>query len=383
MRLTLARRIRPYGKIAQKSINITGKYVGEKIHSHYDNLKVSRDAPPEVIRAAYKTLTQKYHPDRRPDDPSAARVMKIINGSYEVLSDPVKRKDHDEWLARKEREAAADAAPKTPPPHTQPESCASPRPTIRPQPIPRARAAKPKQSSPVGRTIRAAGPLFWIPMVFLGFGGIKMLIPRDSPDPPKPYAQPAQYVPNQDGASLPPAAKASNESGQNAGTPSVARSVVQPWNMDASALRAAAATPPAQPTRPLLAPNGTAWPIFASYLSGARIGRNSGHSQVMIDNARNNFGVFAKLTSIDGATHVAVRQFYIPARASFTLSNITPGNYDIRYENVTTGSLFKSEMFNLSEHETVSGIEYADVSITLYSVPGGNMLPVPITEAEF
>ncbi len=35
-----------------------------KLHTHYDNLKVARDAPPEVIRAAYKTLCHKFHPDR-------------------------------------------------------------------------------------------------------------------------------------------------------------------------------------------------------------------------------------------------------------------------------------------------------------------------------
>jgi hypothetical protein len=39
-----------------------------KIHTHYDNLKVSRHAPQEVIRAAYKALSQKYHPDKNPGD---------------------------------------------------------------------------------------------------------------------------------------------------------------------------------------------------------------------------------------------------------------------------------------------------------------------------
>ena len=34
-----------------------------KIRTHYDNLKVARDAPIEVIRAAYKSLCMKYHPD--------------------------------------------------------------------------------------------------------------------------------------------------------------------------------------------------------------------------------------------------------------------------------------------------------------------------------
>lgn len=72
-----------------------------RIHTHYDNLKVARNAPAEVIRAAYKTLSQKYHPDRNPG-PDAVRVIQIINSAYEVLSDPVKRQEHDEWIAREE-----------------------------------------------------------------------------------------------------------------------------------------------------------------------------------------------------------------------------------------------------------------------------------------
>ncbi|QYD24734.1 J domain-containing protein (plasmid) [Klebsiella quasipneumoniae] len=33
------------------------------MRTHYDNLKVSQDAPVEVIQAAYRTLAKKYHPD--------------------------------------------------------------------------------------------------------------------------------------------------------------------------------------------------------------------------------------------------------------------------------------------------------------------------------
>jgi DnaJ-class molecular chaperone len=73
-----------------------------KIHTHYDNLKVARNAPPEVIRAAYKTLSQRFHPDRNADNESATRIFQIISTAYEVLSDPVKRKEHDEWIARTE-----------------------------------------------------------------------------------------------------------------------------------------------------------------------------------------------------------------------------------------------------------------------------------------
>lgn len=76
-----------------------------RVHTHYDNLKVARNAPPEVIRAAYKTLSQKYHPDRNGNSEHAIRIIQIINIAYEVLSDPVRRHEHDEWIARTEAEA--------------------------------------------------------------------------------------------------------------------------------------------------------------------------------------------------------------------------------------------------------------------------------------
>ena len=76
-----------------------------QIHTHYDNLKVARNAPPEIIRAAYKTLSQKYHPDRNSDNPDSIRVIQIINSAYAVLSDPVKRREHDEWIARMEAQS--------------------------------------------------------------------------------------------------------------------------------------------------------------------------------------------------------------------------------------------------------------------------------------
>jgi DnaJ-class molecular chaperone len=70
-----------------------------KFRTHYDNLKVSRDAPIEVIQAAYRSLARKYHPDRNASTPKNEAIMKVINASYEVLSDPVKRAKHDQWIA--------------------------------------------------------------------------------------------------------------------------------------------------------------------------------------------------------------------------------------------------------------------------------------------
>lgn len=82
-----------------------------KVRTHYDNLKVARDAPPEVIRAAYKSLAQKYHPDRNPGNERAARIMKLVNTSYEVLSDPEQRARHDKWIAEQESPVHSEERP--------------------------------------------------------------------------------------------------------------------------------------------------------------------------------------------------------------------------------------------------------------------------------
>lgn len=85
----------------EKSPHGEGSGVSVNIESHYENLKVMRDAPPEVIRAAYKALAQALHPDRNPR-PEAAEYMVIINAAYAVLGDAEKRASYDAWLEAEE-----------------------------------------------------------------------------------------------------------------------------------------------------------------------------------------------------------------------------------------------------------------------------------------
>ena len=74
------------------------------LHTHYDTLMVSRNASPEVIRAAFKSLSQKYHPDKN-KHPDADRIMQQFNESYKILSDPIARSKYDRSLAEYERES--------------------------------------------------------------------------------------------------------------------------------------------------------------------------------------------------------------------------------------------------------------------------------------
>jgi curved DNA-binding protein CbpA len=63
---------------------------------YYQTLGVSPDAPPEVIRAAYRVLAQKHHPDRNDQARDAHEITTRINEAYSVLSDPEQRRAYDE-----------------------------------------------------------------------------------------------------------------------------------------------------------------------------------------------------------------------------------------------------------------------------------------------
>ena len=57
----------------------------------YTELDVPVDASLETIRQRYRTLAQMYHPDKGGDE----ETFKNIKLAYEILSDPVRRKQYD------------------------------------------------------------------------------------------------------------------------------------------------------------------------------------------------------------------------------------------------------------------------------------------------
>ena len=65
--------------------------------NYYDILEINKNASPEIIEKAYKTLVKKYHPDLQENDLKIKYEEKIkkINEAYEVLSDSEKRKNYD------------------------------------------------------------------------------------------------------------------------------------------------------------------------------------------------------------------------------------------------------------------------------------------------
>ena len=64
---------------------------------YYDILGVGRGASADEIKKAYRKLTRKYHPDANPGDTEAESKYKEINEANEVLSDPQKRAQYDQF----------------------------------------------------------------------------------------------------------------------------------------------------------------------------------------------------------------------------------------------------------------------------------------------
>ena len=76
----------------------------------YETLGVKRDADEAAIRAAYRKLAKRFHPDLNPGKPEAAERFKQINAANDILSDHDKRARFD----RGEIDAQGNETPRQP-----------------------------------------------------------------------------------------------------------------------------------------------------------------------------------------------------------------------------------------------------------------------------
>jgi molecular chaperone DnaJ len=63
----------------------------------YAALGVTNDADAQTITRAYRKLARELHPDTHPDDPDAAERFKEVTAAYDVIGDPAKRAEYDEF----------------------------------------------------------------------------------------------------------------------------------------------------------------------------------------------------------------------------------------------------------------------------------------------
>lgn len=91
------------------------------MRNYYEILEISEDASQEVIKAVYKALAKKYHPDCYSGDKKyAEKIMAQINEAYETLSDERKRADYDFIIKKKAHTEAKTENTKAEPQEKEP-----------------------------------------------------------------------------------------------------------------------------------------------------------------------------------------------------------------------------------------------------------------------
>jgi hypothetical protein len=305
------------------------------MRTHYDNLKVSLDAPIEVIQAAYRTLAKKYHPDKNPNNPDAERIMQIINTAYEVLSDPVKRREHDSWIGkenwRRKVEAGKGNSDTAQSAHG-PTAAATPR--QEPKGNPAARSADPGPEKKYDRVsnLKLAG--YCVLGMALLMGAVKFLDDKSS-------AQQGRL-----------SARSNDE-------------IIIPEDLKLPT------RDPSCAGQQVSYAGGVLWPSFARVMSVRD--KRAGLSSLTLDNSRNDQDLYIKLVhSLDRMNGNFARDVFIPAHQQLKLINISAGDYIIKMMNITDGCAQVSPVISLKETKTDRGIEYQDHSLTFYRVVNGN-----------
>ncbi len=304
-----------------------------KIHTHYDNLKVARMAPPEVIRAAYKALSQKYHPDKNPGDEKAARIMAILNTAYSTLSDEQRRKEHDEWISAEEWEIAWLESTKS-------EDGRGERDNI----------SRWEDKHDIVRYRPSRDPKWWaVVLGCTGMGWFSAFLMYTQPGflsalLPAPKASEMAVI-----ASKPPTEIAAPKVPENR-VIAVSQFRLPETTLDCS-----------NDAKLALAPNGAHWPVQSGYIEGYKVGNLGGYTQLTIDNSHNPVDAFVKLFDIEENQNV--RFLLVKARQKFTLEQLKAGNYELRHQplpSVCETSAAANDMAKNSASQTAAPAAPAD-----------------------
>ena len=302
--------------------------------NYYAILKVAQDAPVEVIRAAYKTLSQKCHPDRNPDTPDANQMMVQLNIAYQHLSDPQKRRAHDSSLAQtqagSQKNATSNAAAAAPSNARSPnvaEMNAKPD-SVGPS---RPKAAQQKGSPNNTKSVEesnvqsrgASGgtrirTIFISSVVVLAAIALYVVLDKKVESGAKPIDSTSTYM------------------------------------------------------RPLHTPKGVDWPETSSYLRGYFL-ENEGAEAVIIDNRKNSADIFAKLVLINAQETKAVRTFLVARNESFSIHYLPAGRYELRYMELSSGRFQRLQPVELREAK----IEESSASTTSSAEPPIATIVVP------
>lgn len=234
--------------------------------------------------------------------------MPLVNAAYEILSDPVKRKQHDEWIAQ------AEAGLEDPWDHTE-------------QSGPEMRRVERERARGAARGKRVSPGVF-SSVVILLLVVVSALLYKEVAFRPMALDTRALAV-------GPPSLTGGSKE-QRGGY-----------------------------TRPWLAPNGMPWPDVSGYVDGYAKLHTGGSTSVTLNNSRNSADVFAKLVAHDGQYLTGVRAVFIKAGERFTLENVRAGTYEIHYLDLNVGIVLKSRQFILQHVPAITSPSAPELFVLL------------------
>lgn len=386
----------------------------ERVHTYYDNLKVVRTAPTEVIRAAYRAMAQKYHPDLNPAS-DAARVMKLVNEAWEVLGDPRKRAEHDLWIAKQEQSAQEKTSQGRAQQYTSPfgEGAEFSYRNTGSTHANSATAGNAGDKGPSSRT-SASGesssgrtPPFtdategyraaesnWSRYI----NGLTQRLKRRFKVKSKPSRKTSFVLILLTAWIAAMWLLPTEKPKQSVQTPFVESNERRDAKLREPRQKIAASQEP----RTFTFDPATAKPVDAGlkfvpydghvipleqrpkngYLKGTKRLFNNGLSSFTVDNTQGASDAEVRLYT----SGVAARSFFVREGTKFTAEKLSPANYTMRYKVVTSGKsrvYMAREVFNVSETETETGTKFSRVTVTLYQVRDGNLKTDEVPEEQF
>ncbi len=78
------------------------------VRTYYDNLRIHRNSTDDEIDEAYEGLEYELESGWITSESEIKYLKGVIDKAHSILSDPIKRRDHDNWIAKEEDRTIAD-----------------------------------------------------------------------------------------------------------------------------------------------------------------------------------------------------------------------------------------------------------------------------------